>query len=249
MADSDSPEERSLSPVPADRRFDRAETSRILQRAVELQPIVPTAVAEATDGVTLAQLVAAAEEAGISADAVRRAASELATPEALRTSPWLGAPARLVEERIIPREIPATEFDAVTDEIRRRFGMTGVVSATPRGVTWSSLPPGAAAPQGRRIAVSLAVRVGKTVLRVEEDLGHDIAGYFGAGIGVGLMGAFVVIASVVNAAPLLAIGAPLAPLSSWFAARHVFRRLFERRRREASTLATELAQSLEQPIG
>jgi len=248
MAHDTPPASPRLPEVPADRRFDQEETARILRRATELRPVLPATLSGAADGVTLAQLVAAAEEAGINPEAVRRAASELTVPEALRVSPWYGAATRIVEERVIGRAMAVEEFDAFTDDVRRLYGMMGVVSTTPRGLTWASLLPGTAAPAGRRLSVSLAVRGSTTVLRVEEDLTPDVAGYFGAATGFGAIGMIAAVGVLGSFGSVLAFGAPIVPVSLLAGARALFRRTAERRRAEASAIATQLATRCERSL-
>lgn len=232
------------------RRYDEEQTARILRRAMELRPPVPARVGELArgEGITLEQLVAAAGEAGMEVEAVRRAAAEIDAPEALRTSPWFGSPTRVVEERRIRRIVDPTEFDAFVDEVRREFGMLGVATVTARAVSWSSLQPGASTTEGRRVSVSLVARDGGTVLRVEEDLSPDATGYFGGAFGVGLIGMIVAVGGLASIAPVLVAAAPVVPAGMWMGARRLFRRAFVRRRADLLRLADRLATRAEEPI-
>jgi len=232
------------------RRYDEAETTRILRRATELTAPVPARVGELArgQGITLDQLVDAAAAAGMEVDAVRLAAAELEAPEALRTSRFYGAPTRIVEERRIRRLVDPKEFDAFVDEVRRGFGILGVATVTARAVTWSSLPPGAAAPQGRRISVSLVAREAGTILRVEEDLTPETAGIFGLGIAAAIVGTVIGVGVLGNVAPPLALLAPILPVGVWSGARRLFRRVHARRRDEFVQLADRLAARAEEPI-
>lgn len=232
------------------RRYDEAQTARIFRRALEMRPMVPSHVEALArgEGLTLEQLSAAAAEAGISVDAVRRAAAELDAPEALRASPFYGAPTRIVTERLIGRSVDPSEFDAFVDDVRREFGMLGVATQTPRSVTWSSLPAGAAAPAGRRISISLVAREAGTVLRLEEDLTPETAGIFGLGIAAGVLTAIVGVGGLGAIAPPLALLAPVAPLTVWAGARRLFRSVHARREEELSHRADRLAARAEEPI-
>ncbi len=226
-----------------DRRFDDAEVTRILRRAVEMQSPLPVRVQELArgEGLTLAQLESAASEAGIDAALVRQAASEIDLPEALRRSAFHGAVTRAVVERVVPRELDPAEFDAFLDEVRRALGITGIGSTTARSVTWDSLPPGSSATAGRRIAVSLVVRSGMTRLRVEEDFTPDAAGIFALGLGGGGIGGIVSLAVLLGISPMLGLVAPVIPVGAYLAARGGFRRIVDRRLVELNALAERLA--------
>jgi len=234
------------------RRYDEDETARILRRANEFKPLVPARVGQLArgQGITLEQLVEAAGEAGMEVEAVRRAAAELEAPEALRTSPFYGSPTRIVIERRIRRVVDPSEYDAFVDEIRRGFGVLGVATVTARAVSWSSLPVGAAATDGRRLSVSLVSREAGTILRVEEDLTPETAGYFGVGISMSVIGSFIAFAGLASsaaAAPLFVL-VPAIPIGAYAGARKLFRRVHGRREDDLILLADRLAARAEEPI-
>ena len=231
------------------RRYNAEETALILRRATELKPSVPERIdALSRDGITLDQLTEAATEAGIDAAAVRTAALELETPPALKSSAFFGAPTRLVEERVIDRVVQPEEFEAFVDEVRRAIGIAGVVTVTPRSMSWASLPPGSSAPAGRRLQVTLVARAETTVLRVEEDLTPDTAGLTSIGVVALCAGGFPALVALASVGPVFLVAFPIIPWGIWRGMQAGFRRTFARARREASDLATYLAQRAKTPL-
>lgn len=231
-----------------ERRYSSAETALILRRALEHRASIAGGATGAAEGVTLAQLVAAAEEAGIPAEQVRRAAADLDRPAGLRASRWLGSPTLIVEERRVARTVAREEFDAFLDAVREEFGMLGVSAPSPNAVRWSSLPPGARATDGRRLAVVLRSGPEGTVLRVEEGLQPDVAGYFGLGTGVGITGGLLAVGILGSIAPVLALAAPVVPLGAYGAARTLLRRTHRARAAELERVASRLAALLASPL-
>lgn len=233
----------------AERRFGPDETARILKRAVELRPVTSGRLGSGdVEGLTLAQLTAAAEEAGIPAESIRRAIAEIDAPPALRVSRFYGSPTRIVEERQISRSVPADEYDGFVDELREALGMVGVATLSSRSAIWASLPPGAAAVQGRRLTVSLRSGPEGSVLRLEEDLQPEVAGYFGLGGGVGLTGGLIAFGVLGSISPLLSLLGPVIPGAAWGAARMMLRRTWRARHRELAELASRLAARAEVPF-
>lgn len=233
----------------AERRFGPDETARILQRAVELQPATPGRLGPGdAGGLTLAQLTAAAEEAGIPPESIRLAVAEIDAQAALRVSRFYGSPTRIVEERQIPRSVPADEYDGFVDVVREAMGMVGVATLSSRSAIWASLPPGAAAVQGRQLTVSLRSGPEGSVLRLEEDLQPEIAGYFGLGGGLSVAGGLVAFGALGSITPLLSLLGPVIPLVAWGTARTMLRRTWRARRSELAELASRLAARAEAPF-
>lgn len=154
----------------ADPRFSDEDGALILQRAAELQE---------RDGrsLSLAELESAAAEAGIDTALVRRAAAELAVrpPTMPAAAPHrggaLGAPLRLLHERVLAGEPSPHEAEEALREIRRQLGTAGRLDATGRELSWSN-------PRGRNIRVSIVPRAGGRIIRVEERLGELGGGLF-----------------------------------------------------------------------
>lgn len=180
----------SLAAMPTDnlpvRKFSEEEVALIIKRAAELQQTEAVEESSST-ALTLAEVEQIAKEAGIDASLVRRAAVGLNRPaEHMRPSPFLGAPTRIVFERVVDGEISNDEFESIVNETRRTFGDNGVTSVLGRTVAWSSMHSGGRRrARGRQIDVSVAVRGGVTTIRVEEELRNIAGGLFGGLVGGG----------------------------------------------------------------
>lgn len=192
-----------------DPSFSERESALILQRAAELQ-------AQQGRDLSLPELESAAAEAGIDVALVRQAAVEVTTLATTAPAPApapasggiLGAPLRLMHERVVDGELdPSRESDVMAEitwqlhhsqsrEHRRganawertRASATAEPAAPPSGgssggssgrrLTWAN-------PDGRKIKVALVSRGGRTVIRVEEQVG-DLAGGLFLGMGLPL---------------------------------------------------------------
>ncbi len=155
-------------------KFSDEETALILRRAAELQ-------AKEGRGLSLRELEAAAAEAGIDVALVRRAAEEVAVAGPPAPAPAsggvLGSPLHLVHEHVVPGADGGTWEDELT-EIRRRLGLEGRVEASGRQLAWATN-----AARGRDVRVSIVVRGGRRIVRVEERLGGLGGGlYLGMGL-------------------------------------------------------------------
>ncbi|MEM9455194.1 MAG: hypothetical protein AAGF11_13515 [Myxococcota bacterium] len=191
-----------------DPSFSERESALILQRAAELQ-------AQQGRGLSLPELESAAAEAGIDVALVRQAAAEVTTlgtpapaPAPASGGGMLGAPLRLLHERVVDGELdPSRESDVMAEitwqlrhtqsrEPRRgaqawtRTGASApadssapspgepAVGSSGRRLTWAN-------PDGRKIKVALVPRSGRTVIRVEEQV-SDLAGGLFLGMGLPL---------------------------------------------------------------
>ncbi|HXV16151.1 MAG TPA: hypothetical protein VD758_05190, partial [Gemmatimonadaceae bacterium] len=115
-----------------DRRFSEEEVALIIKRAAELQQTEAVAQ-EPSTALTLRDVEEIAKEAGIEPALVRRAAHSLDQhTEITRPSPWVGAPTRLVFERVVDAEIPVDAYETLVNEIRRTIGDNGVPSVLGR---------------------------------------------------------------------------------------------------------------------
>src|ERR1019366_5851339 len=113
-------------PTGRDRKFNDEEVALIIKRAAELQQ-TQQVEQEPSTALSLAEVEQIAREAGIDPMLIRQAAHGLDRPsETSRPSPWLGAPTRLVLERVVDGEIPTDDFEPLINEIRRTFGDNGV---------------------------------------------------------------------------------------------------------------------------
>lgn len=173
------------SPVTA-RKFNEEEVALIIKRAAELQQTEQVAD-DAASAMSLAEIEQIAKEAGIDPALIRRAAQSLdRTGESNRPSPWVGAPTRIVFERVVDGEISNDEHEAIIDTVRRTIGDNGMPSVLGRTLSWSSsYQGGRRRNRGRRVDVTVMARGGVTTIRVEEEL-RDIAGaLFGGLVGGG----------------------------------------------------------------
>ncbi|HEY8164750.1 MAG TPA: hypothetical protein VIF83_04275 [Gemmatimonadaceae bacterium] len=169
-----------------ERKFSEEEVALIIKRATELQQ-TEQVEQEPSTALTLNQVEQIAKEAGIDPLLVRRAAQGIDRPsEVNRPSPWVGAPTRLVFERVIEGEIPVEEFENLVNEIRRTIGDNGITSVLGRTLAWTSTTTGGRRhARGRQIDVSVISRGGVTTIRVEEELRNVAGALFGGLVGGG----------------------------------------------------------------
>lgn len=171
------------------RRFSEEEVALIIKRAAELQE---TEQVEQEPGMSmsLADVEQIAKEAGIDPQLIRRAAQGLDRPaDTNRPSPWLGAPTRLVFERVVDGEISADDYESLVNEMRRTVGDNGMPSVLGRTLAWTSTPvAGRRHSRGRQIDASIISRGGVTTIRVEEELRNIAGALFGGLMGGGAGG-------------------------------------------------------------
>lgn len=174
----------AVTPKP-ERRFNEEEVALIIKRAAELQQTEQTDN-DPGNALSLTEVEQIAGEAGIDPRLIRRAALGLDQPShANRPSAWVGAPTRLVFERVVDGEIPTEEFEPLIAEIRRTFGDNGLPSVLGRSLAWSSRMGGRRRSSGRNIDVSIVTRGGLTTIRVEEELRNLAGALFGGIVGGG----------------------------------------------------------------
>lgn len=172
-----------------DRKFNDEEVALIIKRAAELQQTELIAQ-DPSNALSLSEVEEIAKEAGIDPALIRRAASTLDKPsESTRPSAWVGAPTRLVFERVVDGEIPVDAYEPIVNEIRRTFGDNGVPSVLGRTLAWTSTSTGGRRhSRGRQIDVSVMSRGGVTTIRVEEELRNTAGALFGGLVGGGTGG-------------------------------------------------------------
>jgi serine/threonine protein kinase len=174
--------------APERRRYDDADVREIVRRAAEAEATNPTA----SGAMTIGGVERLAGEVGIPAELVRGAARSLdarAMPPAPPAEPpkrnrLLGAPTRLLFERVVDGEVPDAEYPLLVDEIRRVLRNVGQVSQLGRSFAWTMVRAGGGT---RSVEVVVTVRGGCTRITVQEPLGNLIGGIFG-GIGGGMGG-------------------------------------------------------------
>jgi hypothetical protein len=235
---------------PPRRQYTEDDVREIVRRAAEAEATNPTA----SGAMTIGGVEQLAADVGIPAELVRSAARSLApratpsAPPALADEPpkknwFLGAPTRLVFERVVDGELPDAEFPVLVDEIRRVLRNVGQVSHMGRSFAWAMTQGGGTT---RRVEVVVTVRGGVTRIAVQEPLGNLIGGIFGGiGGGVGGGGAGPLIAILVEgiglADPVIAVAVPLWLLTTFAIARTAYYYAVGRRSRALEKLADRLA--------
>jgi len=171
------------------RKFNDEEVALIIKRAAELQQ-TEQVEQNSSSALSLQEVEEIAKEAGIEPALIRRAASTLDTHTLVnRPSPWIGAPTRIVFERVVDGEISSDAYETLVNEIRRTFGDNGVPSVLGRTLAWTSTATGGRRQsRGRQIDVSVMSRGGVTTIRVEEELRNTAGALFGGLVGGGTGG-------------------------------------------------------------
>jgi hypothetical protein len=237
------------SNLPA-RRYGDAETEAILRRAAELQASGPAA--PRTDhGLTLAELEGIAREAGLDPVLIRQAAREIDRPAGARPAPFLGAPTRVIAERVLQGELSEELWESMVEEIQRTVGNPGHVSKVGRTRTWLVLGP-IGAPSLRAVTITAVSQDGQTTIRAEEPIVHLAGALFGGimgGLGGGGLGAAIGIGIGVFNSSAVGVGLAAALLAgSYGLARTIFTRIASSRQRSMEELLDRLAsQAPDQP--
>lgn len=238
----------------AGRKFNEEEVALIIKRAAELQQTEQVAE-DTSSALSLAEVEQIAKEAGIDPALIRRAAQSLDRPgsESIRPSPWVGAPTRIVFERVIDGEISNDDHEALIDTVRRTLGDNGMPSVLGRTLSWSSsYQGGRRRNRGRRVDVNVMARGGVTTIRVEEEL-RDVAGALIGGLVGGGGGGTTGISMGIGMSQFhsVAIAAMI-----WFGvaggfyllARTIFGNIFEKREKELRGLADRLESQVSDAI-
>jgi hypothetical protein len=240
------------SPVTG-RKFNDEEVALIIKRAAELQQTEQTAD-ETSSAMSLAEIEQIAKEAGIDPALIRRAAQSLDRPgESNRPSPWVGAPTKLVFERVVDGEISNDEHEALIDTVRRTIGDNGMPSVLGRTLSWSSsYQGGRRRNRGRRVDVTVVARGGVTTIRVEEEL-RDVAGALIGGLvgggGGGTTGITVGIGmSQFHSAPIALMLWLGAATGFYLLARTIFGNISEKREKQLKGLADRLESEVTEAI-
>ena len=164
---------------------------------------------------------------------------------------WLGAPTELEIERTFEGEFPAERFEDLVEQIRELTRDRGRTELMRSSVAWFSSSSDRGL--GPFLTVSVTVKNGKTVVRVNDRLGQLAGAYFG-GIGGGIGGGGLIAPiSVTIAMPILA---PLA-FGVWFGstfalARTLYKRKAKKRAEQLqqvfAALEAEVAKELRSPV-
>ncbi len=173
------------------RRYTDEDVRRILSTAVELQERSAALAVDPGRGLTLAELRAVAQEAGIDARFVDLAAGNLDAPVERRENGLAGGPTRWHYRSSIPGEIHDKDLERILQTIRATLHEKGEVSEVWGRIEWSHSEVGST-------IVGLVSRDGSTDIDVtstksdEAALIHGLVipfgGIFGAAMMKGLLG-------------------------------------------------------------
>jgi len=236
-----------------ERQYSEEEVALIIKRAAELQQTEQTEQ-EPSTALSLIEVEQIAKEAGIDPRLIRRAALGLDQPaQTNRPSPWLGAPTRLVFERVVEGEVPTEEFEGLVAEVRRTLGQNGLPSVLGRSLAWTSTISGRRRAQGRNVDVSIVPRGGVTTIRVEEEM-RNIAGALVGGIvgggGGGTSGAVIGGSMAAWHSAPISVGLLACSISFFYMlARTIYNGIAVKREKELSELIGRLETQVETAIG
>jgi len=230
------------------RQYAESDVQEIVRRAAELEASNPTA----SGAMTIGGVEAIAAEVGIPVELVRSVARSLdaraptpAAPVASppKANPFLGAPTRLVFERVVHGEVADADFPLLVDEIRRALRNVGQVSQLGRSFAWTMTRTGSS---NRAVEVVVTVRGGVTRIAVQESLGNLIGGIFGGiggGMGGGGLGPMlgILIDGAGFAGSVAAVVIPLWLMATFATARTAYYYAVRRRSRVLEALADQLA--------
>ena len=237
--------------APPARKYSDEEVQAVLKRAAELDASSGTM----SGALTIGGIQAAAAEAGIDPEFVKRAAQQMVRP---RTEPvtdpfarakpftgaWFaGAPTKLVVERVVQGELAEADCAYLIEEIRTEFGNTGIVSTLGKTVSWvtARTPSG----MGRDIQLAVTMRSGQTRIVIREGLGSSLGATFG-GIGGGVGGGMAGPIMGIIAGALHAPGAGMVVWGLWVVgvmagARSIYRYNTLNKHKDMGALADRLA--------
>ncbi|MDP2959644.1 MAG: hypothetical protein Q8N53_24780 [Longimicrobiales bacterium] len=231
------------------RLYDEKEVTSLLKRATSLQQ-EESYPAVQSGGLSLAELESIAAEAGIDPRYLRRAAAEMASG-ASEPGTWervAGERFTLVQEAVVPGELPPEGFERVAAAIQMTAGENGQATLLGRTLTWQAETAG----KSRTIQVMVSVRDGETHIRAQERLhqlatGTFVGSTFGVGTGAGI--GFGLFALNVFGSALLAFAFPAAAWAfSFMAAREIYGRIVRRRRAALAALVDAVVDAASESI-
>ena len=227
------------------KRYSDTEVEEIVRRAAEDQVAYPT-----EDGMSLKTVQQIADDVGISAERVEKAARMLESrvPGKLpaKSGPgvfWLGSSTLLTSERVVDGEASQAVNEDIIDEVQATFSREGQVSGYGRSLTWRTIKPSVG--EVRALQVRVTSRSGQTRIQVQERIGELAAALYTSilvGGGVGGVGAILGVGLGVFGA-----GLESAVLSvAWFGGlcgltRSIFTTLSRKKRAELEELSDRLA--------
>jgi serine/threonine protein kinase len=171
------------------------EIERIVNRAAELEATNPTS----SGSMTMGGVEQVGRDVGIPTEFIRSAAKALSPRgrrearvnsrdgQVVQPKPnwFLGAPTRILFERIVEGELDEGDYGMMVEEIRTMLKEVGMVSQLGRSFTWT-LNKGTNGTRNLEVAVSVH-RSGRTRILVQENLNNLIGAIWG-GVGGGMGG-------------------------------------------------------------
>lgn len=228
----------------SERRFSDDEARDIIKRALQLQHR-GSEEASSPDGLSLSELESIAEDVGVSAELVRRAAAEVETGEAaVGRSRFLGATTTPSETVAVDRPIGEEELQELLISLPSITGDDGTGNAHRRSLSWATNSV-VAMRTGRSLRITAHGSESGAVIRVREELGQVAAGLFGGltggvGLGAGFGVGFGVGLGALGS-PLFAALVPIGFIGgSYFLARAIFRAVSRARKRHLRRIAARI---------
>lgn len=225
-------------PTPA-RRLTESEVSDILRRAAEAEgrSVLPTPA-----DVTLDDLLAAAGEAGLDPDLVRRS-SAIETPRGRGPATLVfGAPDRREVRAVLPEARLPENREALVDVVERSLGRRGVVvESGPDDFAWREEHIAG------RTRVELTPRGGGTEIRVSADrAGHYLGAWFLGLLGWALLSGLTPVGSLALLPKLLTfVAAPILFVRPWWSRRdRALRRQLEQTTLDLAGIVEQRGRSL-----
>ncbi|NIM52312.1 MAG: hypothetical protein GTN62_13565, partial [Gemmatimonadales bacterium] len=178
---------------------------------------------------------------------------------------FLGAPSRLVAERVVEGEVLPEDLDDLIEEMRAAFHAVGHTAGTERAVIWTSRRPKDAEKgfnlgalfdsedEVPDVLMRVGARRGQTHIRVEQSLGGAAGGVFGGVMGGGGAGGLGLLFGVGLAALGLPVALVFAGAGTWvggtyFLARGIYRAVVHSKQHRLESLADRLAELCEETL-
>jgi serine/threonine protein kinase len=176
------------------------------------------------------------------------------------TDTLLGAPTRVVVERVVSGTIAPDDFAYLVEEIRAALGRVGYPTTTDQSLLWTSRKPKkpinpfnvgewmetAQSSDGPDILVRVFCRHGQTRIHLEQRLGETAGGIFGGvwgGGGVTIAAVVLGVGLPLGAAPLLVIPAAIAAIAGGYGlSRAIYRAVVGNKARTLEDLADRLVE-------
>ena len=158
---------------------------------------------------------------------------------------FLGAPTKIVAERILPRELSEDDIESIVLLLRERYGELGRIERLGRSVTWTT--------RGQQQTttvtdVTIERQPGQTRIRIEEHHGGLAGGLYGGlfgGLGFGMLTIVIVIGLAIGGGWLGTTALALAWLLSVYGGtRALFRHLIKKRKDRVDSAMRDIGPKL-----